>query len=91
MLADTAIVANNLFFHYCHRGKGLMALRTHRYNCPLCGQKNPDYLSNKLAHTVTDVKTGSVVMVFADIENAIQYIQEHSSEILLLGDTGYVD
>jgi len=43
--ADTAIVGSGAFFHYCHKIKGLMALRIHHSNCPLCLQKNPDYIS----------------------------------------------
>ena len=90
MMADTAIVGKNCFFHYCHKMKTLLALRIHRYNCPFCLQKNPDYISNSLAHAVTNIETGSIVMVFSDMTKAIQYMQEHSLENLSLTDTGYV-
>jgi len=91
MIADTAIVANGMFFHYCHTIKGLMALRIHHPFCQLCSQKNPDYIPNKLVHTVTDMSTGRDVMIFADIHTATQYIQDHPYDNLALGDTGYVD
>jgi len=89
--AETAIVGNGFFTHYCHKIKGLMALRIHHSNCPLCLQKNPDYISNKLVFPVTSMKTGSNVLIFADQNKAIQYIQEHYSDNLALGDTGYVE
>jgi len=88
--ADTAIVSNGAFFHYCHKIKGLMALRIHHQYCPLCLQKNPDYIANKLVHTVTDMSTNRDVMIFADIHKAVQYMQDHPNDNLALGDTGYV-
>ncbi len=88
--ADTAIVSNGLFFHYCHKIKGLMALRIHHPFCQLCSQKNPDYIANKLVHTVTDMSTNRDVLIFADIHKAVQYMQVHPSDNLALGDTGYV-
>jgi len=89
--ADTAIVGNGAFVHYCHKIKSLMYLRTHHPYCPLCLQKNPDYIPNKLVHTVTKMETGSTVMTFADENKAIQYMYDHYSENLVLGDTGYVE
>jgi len=89
--ADTAIVGNGAFVHYCHKAKGLMYLRTHHPCCPLCLQKNPDYISNKLVFPVTKIETGSIVLIFADQNKAIQYIQDHYSDNLALGDTGYVE
>ncbi len=91
MIADTAIVGNGTFTHYCHKIKGLMMLRVHHPHCPLCLQKNPDYISNQLAHVVSNLVTGSVVMIFADENKAIQYIQDHPNDNLALGDTGYVN
>lgn len=88
--ADTAIVANGMFFHYCHRLKGLMALRIHHPMCPLCMQKNPDYISNKMVHVVCNLYTNSTVLIFADVQKAIQYIQDHPHDHLALGDSGYV-
>jgi len=90
-IASTAIVSNGIFFHYCHNAQSLMALRIHHKFCPLCRQANPDYTSNKLVHTVTDMNSGRDVLIFADIHKAVDYIQNHSSENLALGDTGYVD
>ena len=88
--ADTAIVSNGVFFHYCHKTKALMAWRIHHEYCPLCSQKNPDYIPNKLVHTVTDMSTNRDVLIFADIHKAVQYIQDHPNDNLALGDTGYV-
>ena len=88
--ADTAIVGKGLFFHYCHSVKTLMALRIHHKFCPLCSQKNPEYITNTLVHTVTDMDTGRDVMIFADIHQAVDYIQKHPNDNLALGDTGYV-
>ena len=89
--AATAIVANGTFTHYCHKIKGLMMLRIHHPYCPICLQKNPDYTPNKLVHTVTNMETGSDVLIFADIAKAAQYIADHPYDNLALGDTGYVD
>jgi len=89
--ADTAIVGNGTFTHYCHKIKGLMMLRIHHPYCPLCLQKNPDYTPNKLVHTVTNMETGSDVLIFADIHKAAQYIQDHPNDNLAIGDTGYVE
>jgi len=91
MLADTAIVGKNCFFHYCHYVKGLMALRIHRSNCPFCMQKNPDYIPNHLIHVVSNLETGQVVMTFSDWEKAIRYMQSHHRENLSLSDSGYVE
>lgn len=90
MSADTAIVCDGTFTHYCHKIKGLMMLRIHHPKCPLCLQKNPDYISNQLVSIVSNLVTGSVVMIFADECKAIQYIQNHPNDTLALGDTGYV-
>ena len=89
--ANTAIVGNGIFFHYCHKTKGLMALRIHHPNCPLCMQKNPDYILNLLVHVVSNFATGSIVMIFANEVQAINYIQKHPLDNLMLGDAGYVD
>ena len=89
--ADTAIVGKGTFTHYCHKIKGLIILRIHHPYCPLCLQKNPDYIPNKLVHTVTNMNTGSDVLVFADIHRAAQYIADHPYDNLALGDTGYVE
>jgi len=89
--ADTAIVGNGSFVHYCHKIKGLMMLRIHHSKCPLCNQKNPDYILNRLVYPVTKLETGSIVMVFADQNKAIKYMQDHYSDSLALGDTGYVE
>jgi len=89
--ADTALVCNGMFFHYCHKIKSFMVLRVHHSKCPLCLQKNPDYISNKLVHIVTNLVTGSIVMIFADENNAIRYIQDHPLETWALGDGGYVE
>ena len=88
--ANTAIVGNGTFTHYCHKINGLMILRVHHYGCPLCFQKNPDYITNQLVHVVSNLLTGSVVMIFGDELKAIQYIQDHPYDNLALGDTGYV-
>ena len=88
--ADTAIVGGGFFFHYCHRVKGFMALRVHYKFCPLCSQKNPDYILNKSVFTVSDMNTGRDVMIFANAQKAVDYIQKHPSENFALGDTGYV-
>lgn len=89
--ADTAIVGKGAFFHYCHSTKTLMAFRIHHKFCPLCNQKNPDYIPNILVHTVTDMTTGRDILVFSDIQKAIDYMQNHPLENLALGDTGYVN
>ncbi len=89
--ADTAIVRNGTFTHYCHKLKGLMILRTHHQDCCLCKQKNPDYTPNKLVHTVINLLNSSLVMVFAKESDAIKYVQNHPFDHLALGDTGYVD
>ncbi len=88
--ADTAIVGNGVFVHYCHKIRGLMALRIHHPCCPLCFQKNPDYTQNKMIHTVTNLLTGSTILAFSDVNTAIKYIQDHPWDTLALGDTGYV-
>lgn len=89
--ADTAIVGNGTFFHYCHNAKGLMALRIHWKSCPLCRQTNPDYVANKLVFTVINLSNGNTLLIFSDQLDAINYIQNHPLENLALGDTGYVD
>jgi len=89
--ADTAIVGDGFFIHYCHKIKGLMTLRIHHSNCPICLQRNPDYISNEFVYPVTNMKTGSNVLIFADQNKAIQYIQNHPFDNLALGDTGYVE
>lgn len=88
--ADTAIVSKGIFFHYCHNVKSLMALRIHHKFCPFCSQVNPDYITNKLVHTVTDMDSGRDVLIFTDIHKAVDYIQKHPCENLALGDTGLV-
>ena len=88
--ADTAIVGNGIFVHYCHKIKGLMALRIHHACCPLCFQKNPDY-KKKTVHTVINLQTGSNVLIFKKLNKAIKYIQERPWETLALGDTGFVN
>ncbi len=88
--ADTAIVGNNCFIHYCHFYKTLVALRIHREGCPSCNQKNPDYISNNWAYAVIDFNTGTPVMVFEDDNEAIQYIQDHPHNNLALSGTGFV-
>jgi len=90
MLANSAIVGKNCFIHYCHKMKTLIALRTHRSNCPFCMQKNPDYVKNNMAYAVINMETGSTVMVFADMDKATKYVQERPFENLALSDTGYV-
>lgn len=88
--ADTAIVCKGMFFHYCHKIQGFIVLRIHYPCCPLCFQKNPDYVQNTLVHTVTDLSTGRNLLIFRNINKAIQYIQEHPFETLALGDAGFV-
>ena len=89
--ANTAIVGNGTFTHYCHKIKGLMMLRIHHQHCPVCLQKNPDYIPNKLVHIVTNMETGSDVLIFGDIHKAALYIQDHPYDNLALGDTGFVE
>jgi len=91
MIAATAIVSKGFFVHYCHKAKGFMVLRTHHQNCPLCMQKNPDYIPNKLSHAVIEFNTGKIRLVFADMGKAIQYIQERPCENLALDDVGFVE
>jgi len=88
--ADTAIVGNGIFVHYCHKIRGLLALRIHHACCPICFQKNPDYVKNKTVHTVINLKTGSNVLVFKNLDKAIKYIHDRPWETLALGDTGFV-
>lgn len=90
-IADSAIVSNGTFTHYCHKIKSLMVLRIYHAHCPLCMQKNPDYISNRPVFTVCNLLTGSTVLIFAEQSRAIQYIQDHPLDSLALGDTGYVD
>jgi len=89
--ASTGIISKGTFFHYCHQIKGLMALRIHHPHCPMCLQKNPEYITNKLVHTVSDMDSNRNVLMFADIHKAIDYIQKHPFDNLALGDTGYVE
>jgi len=92
MIADTAIVGDGMFIHYCHKLKGFMALRTHHSGCPLCQQKNPDYIPNKMVHIVYSLKRDySTVLIFADEQKAIQYIHDHPFDHLAIGDSGYVE
>lgn len=88
--ANTGIVGNGIFFHYCHKISTLMALRVHHSNCPLCNQKNPGYIQNNMIFTVSHLETGCVVMSFADQQRAIDFIQKNPNELWALGDTGYV-
>lgn len=88
--ASSAIVKDGMFFHYCHTAKSLMALRIHHLECPLCHQKNPDYIQNKTVFTVSDLSKNSPILVFANQNDAIKYIYEHPNDNLVLGDTGYV-
>lgn len=88
--ADTAIVSEGIFFHYCHKIKGLMALRICHECCPFCLQKNPDYIPNKIIYTVINYKTNSVILAFDDQLQAVKYIQTHHLDPLMLGDTGFV-
>lgn len=89
--ADTALVGNGFFFHYCHSIHGLMALRIHHKSCPICLQKNPDYTPNKMVHIVSNIQTGLVVMIFSDQDKAIKYIQDHCTDNLAIGDSGFVE
>ena len=91
MNADTAIVGNGTFTHYCHALKGLMTLRIHHSKCPLCLQKNPDYTLNEMVHVVYNLYTKSAVLIFADQQKAISYITNHPFDHLALGDSGYVN
>ena len=88
--ADTAIVGNGVFVHFCHKIRGLMVLRIHHPCCPICFQKNPDYIQNRLVHTVIDLQTGQNVLIFKNFNKAVQYIQERPWETLALGDAGFV-
>ena len=88
--ADTAIVGNGTFTHYCHKIKGLMMLRVHHMCCPLCLQKNPDYITNNLVYVISNI-SGSVVMIFGDQKRAIKYIHNHPKDYLVLGDSGFVN
>jgi len=88
--ADTAIVGNGFFVHYCHEIKSLMALRIFHPYCPSCLQKNPDYILNKLVYEVCKL-SGSAVLIFADENKAIQYIYDHPKDDLALNVTGYVE
>lgn len=89
--ADTAIVGNGAFFHFCHGMKGLMALRIHWEECPICTQKNPDYIPNKLVHTVINLSSGKIILVFANQIDAVTYVLKRPFENLALGDTGFVE
>jgi len=89
--ADTAIVGNGIFIHYCHKVKGLMALRIHHEKCLLCSQRNPDYNASTIVFTVSNLLTGAIVLVFEDEQDAIIYMQSHPNDQLALGDTGYVN
>ncbi len=91
MNADTAIVGDGMFIHYCHTLKGFMALRIHHSRCYLCQQQNPDYIPNKMVHVVYSLKRDSTVLIFADEVKAIQYIHDHPLDHLALGDSGYVE
>ena len=88
--ASTAIVGNGMFFHYCHNGKSLMALRIHWECCPLCLQTNPDYIPNKIVYTVSNLSNNNIYLTFEDQMDAIEYMQTHPNENLALGDTGLV-
>lgn len=91
--ADTAIVANGTFTHYCHKRNTLKTLPVHHYCCPICSQKNPDYIPNQLVHVVCNLSgsvIGSVVMIFRDQLKAVQYIQDHPNDNLAFCDTGYI-
>lgn len=90
--ADTGIVRNGFFFHYCHKNKTMMALQVRWEKCPFCYQKNPDYIRpTKVIYTISNIPTGSQVMSFADQRKAIDYICNHPEEQFALGDTGYVE
>ncbi len=89
--ADTAIVGNGVFIHYCHDTKGFMVLRVRHQACPFCLQKNPDYIPNQIIYTVSNLVNGSVIMAFSDENSAIAYLQKHPLELWGLGDTGFVD
>ncbi len=90
MYADTAMVGNGIFVHYCHKIRGLMALRIHHPYCPICFQKNPDYTSNKIAHTVIDLLSGRTILTFGDYDTAVKYVQERPWDTLALDTTGFV-
>jgi len=88
--ANTAIVTDGFFTHYCHTNKGLMMLRVIHHSCPFCNQKNPDYICNKLIYGVTKL-SGSNVLMFSDENKAIKYIYDHPKENFVLDTTGYVE
>jgi len=90
MLADTAIVTENYFFHYCHRMKTFVALQLHHPSCPYCYQKNPLGIPNShIIFLVTDF-SGRPIMSFEDQYATIEFLQKNWQKGYMLRDIGYV-
>ncbi len=90
MKAETALVTDRFFFHYCHKIKGLMCLRIHHEKCQLCGQKNPDYTKNKMIFLITDYENRPI-MAFTEQELAYDFINKNPQGEYILHDTGLVE
>ena len=87
---EYAFVKGQCFFHYCHKNKQLMCLRSWRLDCPFCGYKNP--VGDKrtvCCHVVTDYENRPV-MVFDDYFDAIDFMQEYPDKDLILHDAGLI-
>jgi len=90
MKAETALVTDKFFFHYCHKLKGLMCLRIYHEKCPLCDQKNPAYIKNRMIFLVTDYDNRPI-MAFTDHRDAYDFICENPQGEYILHDTGFVE
>ncbi len=90
MKAETALVSDTFFFHYCHKIKGFLCLRIYHEKCNICGQKNPNYIQNKLIFLVTDYDN-IPIMAFTDAEKSYDFISQNPLANYILHDTGLVE
>jgi len=90
MKAETALVTDKFFFHYCHKAKGFICLRIHHEKCFLCGQKNPDYTKNKMIFLITDYENRPI-MAFTNQDKAYHFIGKNPQAQYILHDTGLIE
>ncbi len=90
MKAETALVTDRFFFHYCHKIKGFMCLTIKHQNCFLCGQKNPSYIKNKMIFLVTDYDS-SPILAFTDQRKAFEFMSKNPEAEYMIHDTGLVE
>jgi len=79
-----------MYLHFCLHRKGWMAFRFQINKCPFCGYKNPN--GNPKVKSITMITTyeGKPVLSFEDDNEALDYVNKHYNDGLMLTDLGYV-